>query len=72
MTLIKLCLYSLKIRIIEAPYEADHQIAKMYNEGYIKCVFSNDYDHVDYAVPLVKTFRLNGEGLVVDFNKTDL
>lgn len=72
MEMVKLVLYALNIRIIEAPYDADHQITKMYDEGFIQCVYSTDYDYVDYAVPLVKTFRPDGTGLVIDFNKTDL
>jgi hypothetical protein len=41
-------------------------------EGFIQCVLSNDYDYVNYAVPLVKTFEPNGRGEVIDFNKTNL
>jgi 5'-3' exonuclease len=62
MEFVKLVLHALGIKIIEAPYEADHQITKMKNEGFIQCVFSTDYDYVDYAVPLVKTFGHDGRG----------
>jgi hypothetical protein len=58
-----------RVRVHVAPFEADHQIVRMFNKGKIKSVYSQDYGYFFYGIPIIKSFKRNYNITVIDIDE---
>ena len=66
---IKNNLEDIGVKVLIAPYEADSQIVKMYNEKIIDCVISEDYEFVHFGVPMVLPQFHEGRCTAIDLGR---
>ncbi|ORZ22126.1 PIN domain-like protein [Absidia repens] len=59
------------IKYIQAPYEADPQLAYLCKKGYVSAVISEDSDLLVYGCPTI-LFKMNAFGDAIQINSSDM